>query len=167
MAETTLDYSPGVVSVRAGTLAAVLAFLTVLPGDTLGIPLAALGTAAVGGGAVRGSRRLATGGATVLFLGVLTSAFTATDPFLPLLGGALAVVAWDTVEHGIGVGEHLGRRAATRRLEVTHAAASAIVGLVAVGVSYAVYTVAWGGLPVVALVLFVVAALLLTVGLDG
>lgn len=162
-----MDRAPALLSVQVAVLAAVGSVLAVLPGDVLGIPPAAVGAAAVGAGAVRGSRRLVTAGAAALFLGVLAAALTVDDPFLTLLGGALAFVAWDVGEYGIDVGEQLGRDAPTRRLEVTHAAASTIVGLLAVIAGYGVYTVAWGGLPSAALVLFLLGGLLLTWTLRG
>lgn len=159
------DRSPGLVSIQASVAAAVLGVVVVFPGGVFPFVLAALGAAALAVGAVRGSRRAITGGATLLFLGAMFSTLWMADPFFPLLAGALAVVAWDVAEHGIGVGEQLGREAATTRLEVAHASASAIVGLLAVAVGYGLYTVAWSGLPTAALVLFLSAALLLTWGL--
>ncbi|MFB6218784.1 MAG: hypothetical protein ABEH77_06340 [Halobacteriaceae archaeon] len=157
-----MDRGPALLSVQVAGVTAVGSVLTVLPGDVVGLPPAAAGAAVLAVGAVRGSRRLVTAGAALLFFGVLAGALTADDPLLALLGAALAFVAWDTAEHGIGVGEQLGRDAPTRRLEVTHAAASAIVGLLAVAAGYGAYTVAWGGLPSAALVLFLLGALLLT-----
>jgi len=160
-----VDSAPGLVSVQASIVAAVLGVATVFPAGVLPLAFAAVGAAVLAVGAVRGSRRAVTAGAALLFLGALFSALWTADPFLPLMGGALAFVSWDVAEHGIGVGEHLGREAPTSRLEIAHASASAIVGLLAVAVGYGVYTAAGTGLPSIALVLFLAAALLLTWGL--
>lgn len=155
------ETSPAPLSAQLAAVVAVLAVLAVFGGDPIGIPPAVVGGAVLVAGVLRASRRLVAGGAAVLFLGVLGGALRG-DPLLSLLGGALAVVAWDVGEHAIGVGEQLGADSPTRRLEVTHAAASAIVGLAAVGVGYGIYTAAWSGLPETALTLFVAGALLLT-----
>jgi hypothetical protein len=160
-----VDHSPGAVSVQTAVVVALLAVLTVYPGGLLAVGVALAGGSTLAVGSIRGSRAPVSAGAALLFGGVLFGAGGTPDPLYALLGGALAVVAWDVAEFGIGVGEQLGRDAPTARLEVTHAAASAIVGLLAVAAGYGVYVVAWSGLPTVALVCLLAAALLLTLTL--
>jgi hypothetical protein len=160
-----VDHSPGAVSVQASVVVALLAVVVVYPGGLLAAALALAGGVTLAVGAVRGWRAPVTAGAALLFGAVLFGAGGAPDPLFSLLGGALAVVAWDVAEFGVGVGEQLGREAPTARLEVAHAAASAIVGLLAVTAAYGVYAVAWDGLPTVALVCLLAAALSLTLAL--
>jgi len=155
------DHSPTLFSAQLATLAAVLAFVASLSGDVIGVPPAALGTVLVAVGAIRGSRTLVTTGGATLYAGVLAGGLTG-DPLGALIGAALAFVAWDVAEHGIGVGEQLGREADTRRLETTHATASTAVGLTGVGVGYGAYAVAWSGVASAAPALFILGALLLT-----
>lgn len=78
----------------------------------------------------QGSRSVVKVGAAGLFAGVLFAGLFQTVPFEMLLGTTIGtVVAWDAGEHAIGVGEQLGRRATTWRLEVGHIAGTALVGV--------------------------------------
>lgn len=124
----------------------------------------ALGLVALAAGAFRGVRRYVTLGGVGLFAAVLVAGVGARGlaPSPPLLLGFVgAAVAWDVGEHGVVVGEQLGRETDTARLVVVHAAASLVVGAFAAGLGYGVFAAATGGQPVSALVLLLVGLLAL------
>lgn len=161
-----VDRSPtrlsSAVAVGAGFVALLSPGLyswTALAVGTLGLALLAAGVA-------RGARSAVTVGALGLFAGAIVAGVRGA-PVLPVLFGVTtAVLAWDVGGNAISVGRQLGRNGDTTRIEAVHAAASTAVGVAIVGVSYALYRTATGGQPVVALVLFLVAAVLLIQALD-
>ena len=72
---------------------------------------------------------------------VVVTAFAATigaDLRLALAGMAAAFVAWDVGTFGVSLGEELGARASTIRIELVHAGGTILVGVGAVGVALAV-----------------------------
>lgn len=107
-----------------------------------------LGVATILLGARRGSHRaIDVGGGIALSTVVLTGlAF----PPAPLLLTAIVgvVVAWDMAGYAVDLGTQVGRDAATRSAELTHAAGSTAVGAVAAGGALALSTVAGGGQPI-------------------
>ena len=162
----TVDRRPS----RTGAVLALLpALVAALAGGLYTWPGLLAGVAGFLGlvtGLARGSRTAVTLGAAGLFGGAVLAG-TEGAPVGPVLVGAVAaVVAWDTATTAVSVGEQLGRAAETRRLEVTHALASAGVGAVTVGLSYGVYLAGACGRPVAALLLLLVAAVLLALALD-
>lgn len=81
-------------------------------------------------------------------LGVALACFTLAGITATALGAPIevvlvavvaAVLAWDTGERAVTLGEQLGRAAVTTRIEVVHAAATSLVGVCSVGVGYALY----------------------------
>lgn len=162
---TAVDHRPArrsaalaLVAAAASVAALLAAFTAASIAGVAGLPLVAVG-------ALGGRRRTLTLGAGLLVLGALGSAVLAAPPLPALVGVAGAVVAWDVGENGIGLGEQVGRAADSANAEYTHAAASALVGVVVVGLAYAVFLSFGGGRPLAALVLLLVAAVLLTAGL--
>lgn len=147
----------------AVVVVATLAVLAVAVAEPTIAGLGAVGVAVLGAGAFRGSRRLVTAGAAVVFVANLVAAFAGNGgPVLAaLVGGALAVAAWDIAEHGVGLGEHVGGAARTRHAELVHAAVTLVVALLAVTVGYLVYLVGADQRPIVALVLLAAGALVL------
>lgn len=115
----------------------------------------------------RNSRRLVDVAGLVCFGGVVAGGLEATAVEPTLLATLAVVLAWDRAHGAIDVGTQLGREAPTRRLEAVSFASSLFVGVLAGTVGYAVYVVGGTGLPVAAVVLFVIAAALVTVGLGS
>jgi hypothetical protein len=165
MSEITRKPSP------LGSSLSLLTATVGLGGAALGAPgalaPAALGVLLVGLGLVRVSRRLVTLGGAALFAGVVLAGVQGAPPESLLLSTLGAVLAWDVADHAIGVGEHLGREADTRRVELVHAATSLLVGVFGAGVCFATYVVAAGGQPVSALVLLLLGAVALVAALRG
>lgn len=129
-----------------------------------------VGLLVLAGGAIdeqRGrGRYLVMAGAAFLFIGVLMSGVVHGASRLQLLAaGAATVVGWDTAEQGINLGEQVGTRATTWSAELAHAAGSVVVGAVAVGVAYGVYTIGFEGVSLTGLVLLLGGAITLIAAL--
>jgi hypothetical protein len=113
------------------------------PETIVRVAVTAAGVLCVAGSVVplrgNGSRRLLTVGTALLLLSVLGAAVLHTTSFSPLVvSGTLVVVSYDLGEHAVGLGEQLGRDAATTPVELSHGAATlavAAVAVVAVGVA--------------------------------
>jgi len=153
---TDLTHRPSVLSASLSTLAASASLVAVALADTNALLVALPGVALVGGGALRGSTRLVSLGGLALTGGVVLAGLAGGGPEALLLGALGALLAWDVAEHGIGIGEHLGREARTARVELVHAAVTLLIGAVAAGVGYAVYRGIAGGQPMAALVFLLV-----------
>jgi hypothetical protein len=97
--------------------------------------------------------------------GVLLGGATGASPLAVLVATAGALLAWDVADRALVVGEQLGRAAPTARLELVRATASASLLALGAGVTYAVYELAGGGKPMLALALLVLGATLLAAAL--
>lgn len=149
----------GGLAVTTGVLAAVPA-ATVAP-MSLVAGIIGLVLVAAGVGLDRGRQRLVTLGAAVLFSAVLAAGATGAPVEVLLLGGTASILAWDFGQNAISVGEQLGRESRTTRAEVVHAAGSTIVAALTAGVGYAIFRIASGGQPIVALVFLLIAVIVL------
>ncbi|MFC4550521.1 MULTISPECIES: DUF7519 family protein [Halorussus] len=162
-----IDRSPAYLSAALAATAAALAAAAAGFASTVGLAVAGPGFLALAAGALRGSRRAVTLGATALLVGSAVGGLVAPSVYLVLPGVIATVLAWDLGEQAINVGEQLGREADTTRLEVMHAAGSTLVGVGAGGFGYAIYLVGAGGQPVTALVFLLLAAVVLTSALRN
>ncbi|MDS0279879.1 hypothetical protein NDI85_19020 [Halomicroarcula sp. S1AR25-4] len=136
--------------------------LRLLPGF-LGLAVLAAALVPVRGDGSRSLVKLGTGG---LFACVVLAGLFRTADVTLLLGTAVGtIVAWDVGEHAIGVGEQLGRRATTWRLEATHAVGTALVGVASVAVVHFARGFANDGLSLASFAMVFVAVVLLTVAL--
>ncbi|SEP30646.1 hypothetical protein SAMN04487948_14017 [Halogranum amylolyticum] len=116
----------------------------------------------------RRSRQLLKVGSVLLFFSVLLGGLVALGPLSTLLVGAVAaLLVWDLGENAVAVGEQLGRNAPTRRLELTHLAASLLVGGVAVIAGLLVSDVGTTELSFPSFVVLVVAVVLFGVALRN
>ncbi|MFC6955400.1 DUF7519 family protein [Halorubellus litoreus] len=106
-----------------------VAFATVAPA-LLG---ALLVTVSLAPGRGEGTRTLLKAGCGVVFLGVLMAGVGQSATFDELaLATVGIVVAYDAGETAVNVGEHLGQEASTWRVESTHLAGTAAVGVLTV-----------------------------------
>lgn len=146
--------------------------VVLLPGAVAALALLAGGPAALAGAlglallalGVRSGRRDAVGGGGLALLAgtLLAGAFGAGAAALLVAAGA-GLVAWDTAEHAVGLGEQLGRRASVLRVVGVHAAASGLLAALGAGVSYAVFRLAGVGSPLALVLLLAGAVALLSV----
>jgi hypothetical protein len=85
-------------------------------------------------------------------------------PVRVVLSAATTLVAWDLGDHAVTLGDQLGRRATTWRLELLHAAGAIAVAAVGAGVGSLLFVGGAGGQPLGALVALLVGTVaLLTV----
>ena len=156
-ATVELDKDPARVSSVVSLLAGVLAVLLSTPFLLVAVPLGLAGVLFLGAGLFAvGSRRYVSLGVTSLFVAVLlVGALGAATPLTLLLSAVAVFVSWDTGQRAVTIGEQFGTAASTQRGEMVHAAASSLIGVVAAGVSYAVYLFGTGGQPALAIVLLI------------
>ena len=160
-----VDRSPPETSRRIAVGAGVVAALSVAPWTPGSLVVSAPGVLALAVGLRRGRRDAVSGGAAVLLLGILLGGAAGAPAWGTLLGAGLALLAWDVGTNAIELGRQIGRDAPTREAEIAHASGTAAVGLCAGAAGYALFTVAGGGRPMMAVVLLSFAAVLLATAL--
>jgi hypothetical protein len=155
------DARPPTVAVVASLAAAGVAATAALVASPVGGAL--LGVAALGflGGALRGSTRVLTWGAAVGVAGLATAGYRGAPAEALLVAAVGLAVAWDVADHGVGLGEQVGRGARARRNVAVHAGSSLLVGALAAGLVYAVSLAVGGGQPVAALALLLAGGIAL------
>lgn len=158
---TAIDRDPARLSSVASGVAAVGAAVASGLYSWHALVLGLVGVGLVVAGVGTGSRSRITVGSAGLFAGVIVAGVQGAAAGATLLGGAAAVLAWDTGTTAIGIGRQLGREASTRRLELVRLAASAVVGAVTIGAGYLLYDRAAGGQPLGTLLALVLATVLL------
>lgn len=160
-----VDHSPSQLGTRVALGSGVIAAITTLFGGVA----AALGIAGLVGlfvGLQRESHRMVTLSAGGLFAGVVLAGVLGTHPIAVLVGAVGSVLAWDSADNALTLGEQLSSDAGGRRSEVVHVAATgAVVGGTAIG-SYVLYRSVTGGKPLVVLVALLVGAVLLIATLS-
>ncbi|RDI73031.1 hypothetical protein DWB78_06050 [Halopelagius longus] len=159
--------SPPVLGSSLALVAATVALLSATLASQSAIAPAAAGVLLLGVGLYRASRRLVTLGSAALFVSVLLAGVRGAPPEPLLLAALGTVLAWDTADNALGVGEQLGRETDTSRLVVVHAATTLLVGVFGAAVCYAVYLAAGGGQPVSAVVLLLLGTVALVSALRG
>lgn len=157
--------APARFSAGAALGAAGLAGVAAVGGSGWWVLLAPAGVALLAAGLRRPDRRLVTLGGASLACAAFVTGLAGGGPARLVVAVAAAFVAWDLGEHAITLGEQLGRRAATRRLEFLHAGATVGVATAAAGAAYVVFALSGGGRPVDALVLLLVGAMALLAAL--
>lgn len=154
-------HTGGGLAVSAGLVAVVLTGVT-LPTLLVGL----VGLLGIGVGVWRGSRRELTLGVLAVFLAIVAAGIQNVGP-ARLLGATVGlVVAWDSAENELTLGEQIGPRSASGRPEVVHAGTTALVTTLGAAGAYGVFRFATGGQPVVALFALLIGALLILVALG-
>lgn len=166
MRTTPIERTPATLTRRLGIAAGAVVTPIAIAYSTIGGIVAVGGLVLVVWGLLAGTRRIVTVGAVALLGGVLYAGLAGAPAVLLLGGVGASVFAWDSSGFSIDLGAQLGREAATTRLEVVHAVASAAVALATAGVGYAVYLTATGGQPMAALLLLLLAGMVLVAALD-
>ncbi len=155
------DARPPTLAVVASLVAAAVATLAVVLVAPIGGAIVGLATVALTAGLFRRSARLLSWGVGIGLVGIAIAGYFggAIEPLL--VGGVALAFAWDLADHGLSVGEQVGREARTRRNVAVHAGTNLLVGGVAVGIAYGVSVAAGGGRPVAALALLLFGGVLL------
>lgn len=121
-----------------GAVCAALAVVAAVASSLVGALVATLGACLVAVGLWTVRQRLATLGATALF-GAVLYAGLGSGP-LWVLGATVPVVfAWTLASHTLRLGQQVGRRGQTWRVETVHAVATLVVVTVGGGVGYLGY----------------------------
>ena len=125
---------------------------------------AALGVAALCflGGSLRGSARPLAWGAGIGVGGLALAGYRGGATEALLVAAVGLAVAWDVADHGVGLGEQVGRGARAGRNVAVHAGSSLLVGALAAGLVYGVTLAVGGGQPVAALALLLAGGITLT-----
>lgn len=168
MSTPTGGDGPTRISASLALASAGMAAVTALGGSGWWIFLAPTGAVLVATGLHLRVRHVLAAGCASLVAAALVTALGGGAPMRPVFAVAAALVAWDLGEHAIALGEQLGRRADTARLELLHAAGSVAVATAGAGTASLGFLLARGGRPELALVslLFGVIALLTALRLD-
>lgn len=143
----------------AATVSAVVAALLAAVNAPVLLAVGAPGVVAVGAGLAVGNRGAVDAGALLVFVAVIAGAVLGpgTPVGVTALATVAAIVAWDVGHRALDLGEQLGTETATLRLEAAHIGVSLFVGLGVTAVAVVVYATVGGGLPVAAVVLFLLA----------
>jgi hypothetical protein len=155
------DAGPPTLAVVASLVAAGVATLAALVAAPSGGALLALATVGLAAGSVRRSYRALSWAAGVGFVGLAVAGYRGAGVEPLLVGGVALAVAWDVADHGLSVGEQVGRDARTRRNVAVHAGTTLLAGALSVGIVYGVYLAAAGSQPVAALALLLFGAVVL------
>ena len=108
------------------------------------------------------SRGWLTIGIGLILVGALiTGAYGVLPPELWLVGIGATIIAWDAGQHGMVIGDQLGRQAQSKRNQLVHVAATTLlIGIVSTFV-YLVSLIGGSGRPASAVALVVVGVILL------
>jgi hypothetical protein len=159
----------GVVAAVGGTVLGVvrvdaLSVQLVLGSGLVGISLLGAGLAPV---RTTDARHVVSAGVGALVVCVVLAGLLTDVGALALLGSmAAVVVAWDAGDHAISLGEHVGRRARTWPVELTHTGVTATYGVVVVAAATVVYEANVTDVPLVGLLLLLGGAVALLVALS-
>jgi hypothetical protein len=161
VSERGADHAPTRLGSALAVGAAGLAAVTGTGGSGGWVMLAPAGAVVVTGGLWRGDRRLVTAGCGALLCAALVTGLSGGAPARTVLAVAATMVAWDIGEHAVTLGDQLGRRANTWRLELLHAAVAVAVATGGVSVVSLSFLLGGGGHPLVALVALLVGSVAL------
>ena len=155
------DARPPTVAVVASLAAAGVAATAALVASPVGGALLGVAALAFLVGSFRRSSRVLGWGAAVGVGGLALAGYRGAPAEALLVAAVGLTVAWDIADHGVGLGEQVGRGARVRRNVAVHAGASLLVGALAAGLVYGVSLAVGGGQPVAALALLLAGGIAL------
>jgi len=160
-ADAERDARPPTLAVAASLVAGAVAALSALLAAPVGGAL--VGVAAVGllAGSLRRSPRTLSWAAGIGAVGIAAAGYRGGAVEALLSAGVALALAWDLADHGVSLGEQVGREARTRRNVVVHAGTNLLVGGLSVAVVYGAYLAAAGNQPIAALALLLFGAVAL------
>ena len=156
-------HAPPRFSQAVSIAAALVAVVLTAPFAILAVPFGIGGLVMVAVSVLsKYSRGWLTAGIGMILFGTLITGGYGTLPAeLLLVAVGAALVAWDTGQYGIVLGDQLGREASSQRIQVVHLAASAIVIGVASAFAYLIFLLSTGGQPAPAVAVAVIGIVLL------
>lgn len=158
-----VDHSTPRLSALLATVAAFVGVALSAPFNVLAAPFGVGGLVIVAGSLfLRDSRGYLSLGVGLALLGtIITGAYGALPPALMLVAVSALLIAWDVGQHGLSIGQQLGRDTRTSRLELVHAGVTTLAIAVVDIVAFAVFQFAGGGRPASAVTLVVIGAIVL------
>lgn len=137
------------------------------PGGLLAVVGGSCGLLLIAAGVFSSRSGPVTAGVLVQVAGLILAGLNGLSPTAVLFGLATALIAWDTGQFAITVGEQVGVENVSMRTELIHAGATAlVVGATAV-VAHGIFSVVADGQPFAALAALAVAALLLVLAIRN
>lgn len=104
---------------------------------------------------------LTVGTGMLLVAALISGAYGALSPELMLLAVGSTLVAWDAGQYGIVLGEQLGRQTNSRRNQIVHLSATALVITAVSSIAYFAFLAGSGGRPAPAVAVVIVGALVM------
>lgn len=153
---------PRITQVVAG-VAALIGTLLTAPFVPLAIPFGLAGLVIVAGSlfVMYSIGWLTIGTGMILLAALISGAYGALSPELMLVAVGATIVAWDAGQHGIVIGEQLGRQTHSQRNQIVHIAASSLVIALVSAFVYFVYLLGGDGRPAPAVAIVVVGVLIM------
>lgn len=140
----------------------LVAVVTTMFGSLIAFLVGLFGLAGFGAGLfVVKNERLTLAATGVIFLGVVLGGIWGNPEVFTVMGALMTILAFDYGQNAFSVGNQLSTEAETQRGELVHAAASFVVGSIAVTFAFAIYLVAGTGYTTAALTFVLLAAILL------
>lgn len=159
-----VDHRPPRLAQGVAAAAFLLGTLMTIPFATLSIPFGFTGLLVFMGGLFYSYSRgwLTAGTGLVLMGAILTGAFGAIPAEMMLLGIGSVILGWDVGQHGVVIGQQLGRKTLSQRNLLIHTAMTGIViGFISM-VAFGVFFLAGDGREAAAVGLIVFGIVLAT-----
>lgn len=164
--EATFEYRPPGVSTAVAIGASLVVVVALAPASLGASGVAGLGAAVLASALLRGSRRVVTLGASVVFVSLL-AAGAAEGPVIPVVvGGIATLLAYDAGHYAVRLGQQVGRHGTTTSAEVAHLGTTAAVSVAAATAGLLLFTAGPVGQPTAVLVGLLLAALLFVSALS-
>lgn len=157
-----VEHAPPRLSQGIGVGAALLGVVLSVPFAVLAIPFGVAGLLITAASLlVTYSRGWLTLGTGMILVGILlTGAYGAVPPELLLVAIGATIISWDAGQHGLVIGEQVGRQSPSHRnLGVHVAATTLVIGMVS-ALGYLVYLIGGSGRPASAVSVAVVGVVL-------
>lgn len=152
-----------VIAITSGVLTVVLTGLFAWSSFMMGL----IGILCLSAGVLTGRGRLVSFGAIGLFACVVITGALGAPSLAVLIGAVATVVAWDSGQNAISLGQQLGQKSPARTIELVHTGATALVGAVAISAGYGIFLVARGGESSSAFFFLLLAAVFIASGIAS
>lgn len=162
-----VERAPTQLSGRLAVVGAVLAAVAAASLTAAGGLLALAGTLLVVGGLGRCSRLLLMGGCAMLVGGAVLGGGSSGAALPALVGVGAGAYAWLVGEQAMNLGEQVGRRAPTRRVEAVHALSMGALVVVTGAVGYVAYLASAPTHPQFLVLLLLLSIVLMTYGSEA
>lgn len=158
MTEPLLNHAPPRLSSSVAVVCLVVSILILLT-NPISFVIATSSAAIFLYGLLKSNRFFLSISASGLGLGIIMSGLTGISPILLLFATVFIIIAWDSGQFSITLGNQLGSAATTRSVEQLHIISTSIVTSLAVLVIYPTYYFSSSSQPFLAIVLLLVSSI--------